>query len=732
VIRFGLRLALAGGREAAIRLATIAAAVAIGVAMLLATIAGLHAVTSQSDREAWLNTRSTPAVAGVDPVMWNLNGDFYAGQEIARLDVAATGANSPVPPGIPALPGPGEFYASPAMTRLLATVPADELGDRFPGHQIGTIGAAALPGPDSLVIMIGRTPAEMSGAEKVYHIADTSPGDCSDCYIGVRAAGYQLILGVVIAALLFPVLIFIGAATRLTAARREQRFAAMRLLGATPRQVETIAAAESTAAAVIGTALGFLLFVLLRGPIASVPFTAYAFYRSDLTFGPLAIGVVALGVPVGAAIAARLALRRVRISPLGVARRTTPKPPGAWRLVPAPVGLLFLGYFVVFGRPEGSLNQLAVFLPGILVVMAGLVLAGPWFTMVGARTLARRSSRPATLIAARRLGDNPHAAFRAISGLVVALFVTTVAVGILTTLDVQRGVTQGGLSRTEMSVDFGRDAPTAAPAGLVDELRSVPGVRAVFVSRQNPQPGFDSRYGPYFDLVPCSELTDRALGRCPAGVYAVSFARGAYIGPQMKPGPATVWPAASIDEATLDSLPISAIVAQTNGTTATLERVRTMFEAALPGSREQPRTDDDFAADTTNTMNGYRRLAYVVSLASLPIAGCSLAVSVAGALSERRRPFSLMRLTGVPLRLLRRVVALESAVPLLAVAAVAIALGLVAAQLFLKAQMGYALSPPGGGYYAIVAIGLGISLAIIASTLPLLERITGPESARNE
>ena len=36
------------------------------------------------------------------------------------------------------------------------------------------------------------------------------------------------------AALLFPVLIFVGAATRLSAARREQRFAAMRLVGATP------------------------------------------------------------------------------------------------------------------------------------------------------------------------------------------------------------------------------------------------------------------------------------------------------------------------------------------------------------------------------------------------------------------------------------------------------------------------------------------------------------------
>jgi cell division protein FtsX len=72
--------------------------------------------------------------------------------------------------------------------------------------------------------------------------------------MGTRADGIDLILSVTSAALLFPVLIFIGTATRLTAARREQRFAAMRLIGATPRQVSVISAVESTVAAVAGTA----------------------------------------------------------------------------------------------------------------------------------------------------------------------------------------------------------------------------------------------------------------------------------------------------------------------------------------------------------------------------------------------------------------------------------------------------------------------------------------------
>jgi hypothetical protein len=65
-------------------------------------------------------------------------------------------------------------------------------------------------------------------------------------------------------ALLTPVLIFIATATRLSAARREQRFAAMRLVGARPRQISVIAAVESTVAAAGGVAAGFGLFFVLR------------------------------------------------------------------------------------------------------------------------------------------------------------------------------------------------------------------------------------------------------------------------------------------------------------------------------------------------------------------------------------------------------------------------------------------------------------------------------------
>jgi predicted lysophospholipase L1 biosynthesis ABC-type transport system permease subunit len=108
------------------------------------------------------------------------------------------------------------------------------------------------------------------------------------------------------------------------------------------------------------------------------------------------------------------------------------------------------------------------------------------------------------------------------------------------------------------------------------------------------------------------------------------------------------------------------------------------------------------------------------------------AASVAAGLADRKRPFSLLRLTGAPLSTLRRAVTLESAVPLLAVAAVSIGLGFAAFAMFAVMQIGHSLVPPGRAYYLITAAGIALSLGIIAATFPLLRRMTGPGTARNE
>jgi hypothetical protein len=320
------------------------------------------------------------------------------------------------------------------------------------------------------------------------------------------------------------------------------------------------------------------------------------------------------------------------------------------------------------------------------------------------------------------------------------LFVTAVASGIITTVVDNRGTPVDPASAANVALvqsfwpNMSRktELPTD-PSAIPPALRSAPGVHGVLVTHLNPRFRTDVPSDALPGLIACSELASRPLlGRCPTGAQVVE------VNPDLQRlsfeeavGPETVWPAATLGPAELARQPMLSIVVQTDGGSATIEHARTVLENAYPG-RDLPATNGEHQGDFGNQLVQWQQLANVVILTSLPIAGCSLAVSVAGGLTERRRPFSLLRLTGARLSTLRQVVALESAVPLMLVAALATGTGFLTAHLFLRAQLEYSLHSPGLAYYLLVAGGLAASLGIIAFTLPLLRRLTGPESARNE
>ncbi|HEX7131935.1 MAG TPA: FtsX-like permease family protein, partial [Iamia sp.] len=733
MIRLGVRLAVAGGREAVLQLAMVAVAVAVGVGLLLATRASTHAFETQNQRYAWLETdfpgAGYPAIepgapaAPDDPsagdLWWRLGGDRYDGEEIIRVEVAADGPEAPIPPGIPSLPAAGEAYVSPALADLLASEPSDQLGDRYPQTIVGTVGAEALPSPDTLLIVAGDEPDALAaaGARRVDRISTTSPSECSGhcAPFGTDAQGLTILLTVVAAALLVPVLVFIGGATRLSATRREQRFAAMRLIGATPRQIAVLATVESAVATVIGVAAGFGLFAALRPFLAEIPFTGERFTTGDLALTATDIVVVAVGIPVAAAVAARVALRRVTISPLGVTRRTTPPAPRAYRLVPLLGGIAWLGYLAYvsdIGASRSGASQAYSYLVGIVATMIGLVVAGPWLTLVGSRLLARRAGRPVALIAARRLGDDPKGAFRAVSGLVMAVFVASCAIGTLTTIVAYNGGTAGDTEVTRGTVVHGttqgragQEPLAAIPAAVAADLAATPGVEAVATIHvaDVPDDAPGRRPEEVVFYATCADMAAApALGHCPAGAetaFVMPHFGGGVI--EDEPDMAEItWPAGDLTVAEVERLPVDVIVVATDASTAAVERVRTILAGAVP-TEWPPMTPAELTAEDQGEIDRFRQLANVVLLASLPIAGCSLAVNVAGSLAARRRPFRLLRLSGVPLGTLRRVVAVEAVVPLVASVAVSAAAGLLAAALFLRAQLDQTLQVPGVGYYAL-------------------------------
>ena len=745
MIRLGLRLTLGSGREAALRVLVTAAAVALGVGMLLACLAGANGLHAQTDRGAWLDT-SAQAVAPTSTsgrLWWLTSTDEFSNQEIDRVDIAASGPNAPVPPGIPHLPGPGEYYASPALTTLLRSEPANELRDRYPAHQIGTIGAAALPSPNSLIIVIGHTARQLSqapGAVEVGAIQST-PASCYACQ-NTTGSGpvLQFILAGGAVALLLPILILIATASRLSAARREERFAAMRLVGATPRQISAVSAVEAAVAAVAGVAAGFALFFVFRPLLYHVPFTGAPFAQGDLSLQWIDIALAVIGVPVAAVVSARLALRRVQISPLGVSRRASSRPPRIVRIIPLLAGIAVLAYFDAVGKPGSNGSQILELLVGFVLLIVGLVLAGPWFTTAGSRLMAKRANRPATLIAGRRLLDNPKAAFRFISGLVIALFVASAMIGALSSIAAATSSSSGGSAGRDTLSElfcsfYMSNCPASAevssvPGQVLDELRSTPGVRAVTVVHQNPT---QAQLGTSFGVVACDQLAKTpAIGKCAPGATEASI--GYFLSNLLghnSNASSTVWPSAHLSAADVARLPVDAVVVATNGSSGSLERARTTLERAFP-FQGAPVAVDALDPSTARLLTMIQDMTDVIIVASLIIAACSLAVTIAAGLGERKRPFSLLRLTGVPTALLHRVVALESALPLLLVAVVSIVVGLVSAALYLHSQVGIAFSIPGIAYWATVLGGLAASLAIITATFPILDRMTGPEVARNE
>ena len=580
---------------------------------------------------------------------------------------------------------------------------------------------------------------------------------------------------------LFPLLILVNTATRLAAARREERFAAMRLVGANGRQVNAVAAVESAVSAAFGPVLGIAAFLALRPALAQISFSGARFFERTVT--PTSGGYVAMliGVPVVATVSSLWALRRVRVSPLGVSRRVTPQPPRAWRVLPLLVGIPvfvvpLLGGYKSLGSANSSPLTLLLYL-GALLIMAGLVLGGPWLTMQAARALARVSRGASSLLASRRLADNPKAAFRSVSGLVLAVFVGSLLASIIPVLDAAQTSLGGNASslanvlRVPYNAGVGPGLTPGETTTIVNELQANPGVTVLAIYADPrfqpgapplspPGPGLDSRRterhsliagnGQYDSIVNCAGLNAfPALGHCGPGVR---YVQANISNDLLTDNPLTIdLPAVNANNprapATTKGLYLGALLVKT-ANAATLEKARTLLtlfdakvvahggltdwqmgnaEAETFGEIAQIRNNDDTNAENV--------LLAIVGL-TLLMAACSLAVTVGGSIVERRRPFTLLRLSGAPGPTLYRVVVLESVLPLLSASLVAAATGIGVAIPLVKALPKLHNEPnlalPGLPYYTAMGAGLVVALIVISSTLPLLRRVTQPNNARFE
>jgi len=762
MLRLGLRLTLRSGREAMVRLLITAAAVAVGVALLLGVLAEFHAFEANANQPCWSCTQGAPVPATLPAhgELWNNSVDFYQGQSVSRLDVAALGQNAPVPPGITRLPPAGGYYASPALAALLKTVPADQLGARFPGRMIGSIGPAGLSGPGDLAIYIGRATAQLNavpGTEWVTSI-DHAPGQ------EVFSPFFRYAFGIGVLAVVFPLLVLISTATRLAAGRREERFAALRLVGGTPADIRAIASVEAMLSAFLGAVLGTVIFLLIRPALAGAAFVGTRYFESDLT--PTVAGYVAMlvGVPIAASLAAMVSLRRVQISPLGVSRKAAPKPPGYWRLAALAIGL---GVYV-YGLSKTSRHSIgAPAYPGLILTMIGLVIAGPLLTAGAAGLFGRTASGSSALLATRRLADNPKAAFRAVSGLVLAVFLGTMVGALVPAVNATESTPTAGALSNILIGQVGLSA--VAGQRLIGGISAIPGATVYPLYESAPPgngtgaaapPGGGKTTGKsqpaahgnvtspkaYYSstvVVSCASLrVIRALGECAPGLTAVQATDDSLFedNPTYQTKP-FVSAAAAGYAGDPTKLGLQTVLVGVNSP-ATLERVRTYLAVNAPprvgggygASPTPPRTFGETLQIRTARAATFEKIMYAAVALTLIVAGCSLAVTVGGGLVDRKRPFTLLRVGGTPTGVLTRVVLLEAAVPLAAATIVAagVAYGTSVMAFLRLAPSGTAIPQLGRDYYTIMGIGLLIAFGIITVTLPLLRRMTAPATVRFE
>ena len=478
-----------GGARQRATLALTAAGVAASVVLALLALSVSPAISTRADHVAW---RTTAAVPSAEASAFERTAiDRYRDRTITRVDLEPTGRGRPdVPPGLRSFPDPGQIWVSPAMARLLASQPQSALADRYPGRVVGEIGPIGLAHAEELVVVVGRAPGSRHATVAGTGRFGALVGGGSVVPVAAFARHgldeeldvYRTLARMAAVLLVVPTFLLVGAAARLTAAQRQQRLAVLRLAGATPAAVVGLTALEILGAALVGTVVGVLGY-LLALPLAShLPLAGGRFPVEDLRLDPAALLGALVLVPVAAAGSAVLALRGVVVGPLGVTRRTRPRRPSLLRFLVVPMAWVAFVSSAATMRGGGSTTGALL---GLGAVIATLSVVGPWITWLLGTALTRLARRPAPLIAGRRIVDDPKGAYRTVSGMVLAGLVAGFLFAVLPSLE---AVHFGDHRSSEVSVTVGADRVPAVRAAV---RAADPGARTVLARWSDEDTGVD-------------------------------------------------------------------------------------------------------------------------------------------------------------------------------------------------------------------------------------------------
>lgn len=718
------RLVAAGNRPSRRRLVGIAAGIAVGVALLLMLVGAYSGFGPRSERAATGSVVKSNvelkegSALGPGRAAAAVMSDHWRGSHYSILYVAGVAESGLAIPGASAVPGPGQAVVSPRLKQMIDASP-DELGGRY-GRVIGTISKEGLESPEEITAVVGTTVPRLASSGLDAKIVED--------FAGVDYAGrpYKAIALIGAVATLIPVLLLIAIVTDLGASQRAERFAALRLIGATPRRVAAVAAWET--GAVAGIALYFAAIPLA----ARTKVGAGRFYNDDLLVSPGRIaGIAVVTVMLAAAVAWRRTLR-ADVGPLGQSRERVERPPRAAALVPFALGLGCLGCVAASAR-GGARPSVPLLVVGFLLTALGLIVAGPFVTRQLARVGVRCAGKASTVIAFNRIARFPKASFRTVSGMAVAAYTVTVfAVGVTAAAGVRTA--PDGPDRLPMSVVavFSGKAEDRAVETLREELVNEPGVRAVAVGRlggAGKVGGLDDRSTAADQKMIFPSAQARALG-------VAGPQRSEYVA--LNIGAVFLDDPLDVEEAPGDVQTHSearAILVRTDGRPATIERVRTRAIASGIPLSASPASRADLAAEgALAPENQFAAIAYVGIVIAALLSAVSLTVSAISSVIQRRRAFGLMRLTGMPRAVLRKVVSIEAVVPVAGVFLACLAAGAFTAWAVVSAasEGRRTVGSPSLEFYAVLVLCLALAACSTAATVKAAFRVTGEGSVRFE
>ncbi|SDJ76373.1 FtsX-like permease family protein [Lentzea albidocapillata subsp. violacea] len=704
-----MRIALAvlrRDRRSQVATVLVALGVMIAVSLVLWLLAAPNGLQARADRTAW---RDVLGQHDREAISVAKNLDSYDGKLIQRFDVARRHqfqGHIEVAAGITRFPEAGEVLLSPALADLVRGTPAEQLGNRFPGRQIAELGPEALRFPGELVAIIGHD--EVRNGFPAPGLVGS--GSYRDDYKGML----YLLTRVGLVVLVVPCLVLVASAARLTAAKRERRLAALRLAGASPRQVVVMTAIETAVGAVVGSALGLLLAQPFSHLTARIPWEGGTWYPGDFVPEPAVVAAVAVLAPLLVVGAAIMGLRRVVNQPLAAQERRKVR---SWRLltIAGALGVFFLG--IMYAQEAG---ESTVALAGLGAVAVALVLAGPVMTAWVGRFFVGRWRKPSTLLAGRRLSGDPVAAFRGSAGVVIAVFTGSMALTMLPGLESQVPYRDSTWNENAIVAD--------QVTHDVTPLRLTTSAPIVTMLDGTVKSGNHSRY---VIVGQCAEIAKVLTGlTCQPGpaVYSSRPLGGDEFEPsglddltaklpekyETRPFEAGGQVDAVIDRELLPSIAGEVSMVGVPTTAENRDAVQTALIGTLPGVRL---TDGEQRGLYGDTLMADLQRATIIGLSiAAVLGGIGAAVAAAGSVIDRRRTFGALIAAGTPIRVLAHALRREVMLPVFAVtiaacgAGIVVGLGLLTLARGLVGHGEMPITP-----WVVAPVGVGIAVALVAA-----------------